>query len=207
MSEFRPKLVPLHEAMRDAKTGDVLLFRGRGFRHWVMARLMGGPWTHAAIIDEPPFATLEQKVMASLFSAAASPWLLRDTLQFRGNRYAWLQDIVRDEPEQWDIFRVKCASYRRTDALQPARQRTGSGDYGWCSLLLAALRYLPVTRWLVPQRTDDVANGSLPHCSQLVSRCLRAGGVDPICWTPDRLTTPTMLARSPALKYRCTLIP
>ena len=49
--------------------------------------------------------------------------------------------------------------------------------YGWWSLLRVSLP--PAVRPLGGSpKTDDNLNGSLPFCSQAVSRACRAGGVD-----------------------------
>ncbi len=145
--------------------------------------------------------------------AAMAAWwngrlMCLETIQGRGGRAVLLSRLVVQNPGRIDVYRAN-ANRRRFDragAVNAMIEITGQ-RYGWWSLWKTALVHLPVVRLLVRADTDDRANGSLPFCSQAISRACRAGGVDPVPNLADRSTEPGDLARSVFFSYRFTLVP
>lgn len=184
-------LVPYSAARKKIRSGDLLLFRRR---HGLVGKLISvagrSEYCHAA--------------MAAWWNGRL---MCLETVQGRGGRAVLLSTLVAENSGQIDVFRAN-ANRRRFDrqaAVDGMLESTGR-RYGWWSLLKAALVHLPVFRFLVLPDTNDAANGSLPFCSQAVSRACRCGGVDPVPNLADRLTEPGDLARSAFFGYRFTLL-
>lgn len=173
--------------IRDA---DLLLFRPR---RRILGRLIAtagrSDYSHAA--------------MAAWWN---SRLMCLETVQGLGGRAALLSNLVAEH--SIDVFSAGATGeqFDRHAAVDAMIGITGR-RYGWWALSTAALIHLPVTRLLVRPQTDDHANGSLPFCSQAVSRAYRAGGVDPVPNLADRQTEPGDLARSTFFQYRFTLVP
>jgi hypothetical protein len=173
--------------------GDLLLFRGTGF----VARMIGvagrSNYTHAA---------------------KALWW--GDTLfccevrELKGGRAVTLESQVKKYPGAIDVFETnpdgRWPQYDRYGAAQFIRRLAGC-DYGYRGVLAAALRHLPVWRWLVrPDLNDRRFTSQPPFCSEACVMADRLGGrVDPVPQLADRLTEPADLARSPFYRYRFTL--
>jgi hypothetical protein len=185
--------VTLVEAVDDIRDGDLLLFRGRG----AIARLVGvagrSEYTHAA----------------------RAVWWGNDLFccevrELRGGRAVTLESQVRRFPGLIDVFEVNPSArwreYDRRGAVRFMRRLAGC-DYGYLGVLQAALRHLPLWRFLVrPDSDDQHASVQPPFCSQASTMADRiGGGVDPVPHLADRLTEPADLARSPFFRYRFTL--
>jgi len=86
-------------------------------------------------------------------------------------------------------------------------RRLAGCDYGYVGVMKAALRHLPLWRFLVrPDLNDRRQSSQPPYCSQACAMADRLGGqVDPVPHLADRLTEPGDLARSPFYRYRFTL--
>jgi hypothetical protein len=185
--------VNLTEVAADIRDGDLLLFRGRG----TLARLIGvagrSDYTHAA----------------------RAVWWGNDLFccegrELKGGRAVTLESQVRRFPASIDVFEVNPSNrwreYDRRGAVRYIRRLAGC-DYGYRGVLQAALRHVPLWRFLVRPDSDDrrVAQQP-PFCSQACTMADRIGGnVDPVPHLADRLTEPADLARSPFYRYRFTL--
>jgi hypothetical protein len=184
-------LVPYCVARRRIRDGDLLLFRRkRGAIQKLIAVAGRSEYCHAA--------------MAAWWNGRL---MCLETVQSHGGRAVLLSTAVADDPDLIDVYRVK-ASRRRFDreaAVTAMIEMTGK-RYGWGNLLHAAMLHLPVLRLFTIPLDDDRANGSLPFCSDAVSRALRTGGIDPVPNLADFGTEPADLARSAAVSYRFTLL-
>jgi hypothetical protein len=185
--------VNLSDVAADIRDGDLLLFRGRG----TIARMIGvagrSDYTHAA----------------------RAVWWGNDLFccevrELKGGRAVTLESQVRKFPSTIDVFEVnpsgRWREYDRRGAVRFIRRLAGC-DYGYRGVFKAALRHLPVWRFLVKSDGDDkrVAHEP-PFCSQACTMADRIGGnVDPVPHLADRLTEPADLARSSFYRYRFTL--
>lgn len=182
-------LVRLCDAERDLRDGDLLLFRRRG-----LISIAGrGVHSHAAKLawwDETPFCL--------------------EVREWYGGRAVTLASQVRRCPGRIDVFRPnpqeRWGEYDATAATRYMRRLAGC-DYGYVSVLRAALLHLPLVRlWQTPETEDHAIDTRPPFCSQACAMADRiAGGVDPVPHLADRLTEPSDLARSPFYRYRFTL--
>jgi len=188
-------LVPYNEACAEIRDGDLLLFRGRG----LVSRLIGvagrSEYTHAARVV----------------------WWGGDAFccevrELKGGRAVTLASQVAKYPGAIDVFETNpTGRWRQYDrrAVVKFMRRLAGCDYGYAGVLLAALRHLPLWRFLVRAETEDRKRTHRPpFCSQACAMADRlAGGVDPVPHLADRLTEPADLARSPFYRYRFTLVP
>lgn len=185
--------ITLAEAIDDIRDGDLLLFRGRG----LVARLIGvagrSEYTHAA-----------RAVWwgSDLFCC--------EVRELKGGRAVTLASQVRRFPGAIDVFEAnpggRWREYDRHGAVRYMRRLAGC-DYGYRGVLTAALRHMPLWRFLVAADGDDRRVAiEPPFCSQASTMADRlGGGVDPVPHLADRLTEPADLARSPFFRYRFTL--
>jgi hypothetical protein len=172
------------------RDGDLLLFRcGRGLLGRLIATAGRSDYSHAG--------------MAAWWNGRL---MCLETLQGRGGRAVLLSNLVRKYPGRIDVYTAEANGqpFDRQAAVEAMIEITGR-PYGWWSLLWVALVHMAVVRLFVRPNTDDAANGSLPFCSQAVSRACRAGGVDPVPRLADRATEPGDLARSRFYSFLCTL--
>ena len=180
------------EARQAIKDGDLLLFRAkRRLTSLIIARAGRSIYSHAG--------------MAAWWHGRL---MCLETVEGRGGRASLLSNLVEASPGRIDHY-VAAADGRRflrSEAVAAMIAITGR-PYGWRSLIRTILSHAPLTRFLIRPDTDDDANGSLPVCSEAVSRAYRAGGVDPVPNLADRRTEPGDLARSPFFRYLCTLDP
>jgi len=185
--------VNLSDVAAEIRDGDLLLFRGRG----VVARLIGvagrSVYTHAG----------------------RAVWWGNDLFccevrELKGGRAVTLESQVRRFGGLIDVFEVNPSArwreFNRRGAVRYIRRLAGC-DYGYRGVLLAALRHLPLWRFLVrPDSNDQRVAEQPPFCSQACAMADRVGGgVDPVPHLADRLTEPADLARSPFYRYRFTL--
>ncbi len=186
-------LIPYSVARRRIRDGDLLLFRRRrGLVGKLIAVAGRSEYCHAA--------------MAAWWNGRL---MCLETVQGRGGRAVLLSRVVEESPDRIDVYRIGRGYLRRFDrdaAVGAMIEITGK-RYGWMNLCKAAMRHLPVIRLFTIPMDDDQANGSLPFCSDAVSRGLRAGGIDPVPNLADAGTEPGDLARSAAIGYRFTLSP
>ncbi|TWT30350.1 hypothetical protein KOR34_49090 [Posidoniimonas corsicana] len=179
----------LAEAAPHIRDGDLLLFRRRG----LIAAAGRGEHSHAA---------KAVRWGADLYCVEVREW--------HGGRAVTLASQVRRCPARIDVFAVnprgRWTDYDRAAAARCMRLLAGC-DYGYWSVLRAALLHLPLVRLFVRPETEDQAAASRPpFCSQACALADRvAGGVDPVPHLADRLTEPADLARSPFYEYRFTL--
>ena len=175
------------------RDGDLLLFRGRG----IVSRMIGVAgrceYTHAA---------------------GAVGWgdllFCCEVRELRGGRAVTLESQVQKYPGAIDVFETnpgrRWREYDRLGAVRYTRRLAGC-DYGYYGVLKAALRHLPLWRFLIrPDMNDKRQTSQPPYCSQACAMADRIGGrVDPVPHLADRLTEPADLARSPFYRYRFTL--
>ena len=180
-------------ARKKIRDGNVLLFRRRrGVAGKLIAVAGRSEYCHAAMA-----AWWNERLMCL------------ETVQGRGGRAVLLSRLVNQNPDLIDVYRIGenfRRRFRRARAVEAMIEITGK-RYGWLNLGHAALLHLPVLRLFTIPLDDDRANGSLPFCSDAVSRAMRAGGVDPVPNLADAGTEPADLARSATLSYRFTLSP
>ena len=186
-------LVSLADAASAIRDGDLLLFRGRG----VVSRLISvagrSEYTHAA--------------RAAWWGASL---FCLEVRELKGGRAVTLASQVRRFPGAIDVFEVnpqrRWRNYDRAGAVQFMRQLAGC-DYGYWGVGQAALRHLPLWRFLLSPESDDNRMGNQPpFCSHACAAADRiGGGVDPVPHLSDRLTEPGDLARSSFYRYRFTL--
>ena len=149
--------------------------------------------------------------------AAKAAWWHEDLFclevrELTGGRAVTLSSQVERFPGRIDVYEVnpddRWPEYNRAGSLRVMRRLAGC-DYGYASLIMAAMLHLPVVRWLVRPDVDDEAwERRPPFCSQACAMADRiGGGVDPVKHLADRFTEPADLARSPFYRYRFTLIP
>ncbi len=100
------------------------------------------------------------------------------------------------------------SEYDRAGTVRFMRRLAGC-PYGYAVLVAAAVRHLPVVRWLVrPSLNDAAVDRRPPFCSQACAMADRlGGGVDPVPHLADCFTEPADLARSAFYRYQYTLIP
>ena len=178
------------EARRHVRDGDLLLYRRRS-----LISLAGrGEHSHAAK------AAWWQD---DLFCLEVREWF--------GGRAVTLSSQVQRRPGCIDLYRAnprnRWPQYDRAESTRVMRRLCGC-DYGYWNLLAAAVRHLPLVRWLLRPDVDDAAfNRRPPFCSQACVTADRLGGsVDPVPHLADRFTEPADLARSAFYEYRFTLV-
>jgi hypothetical protein len=187
----RPKLVPLAKAKHSMHDGDLLLFRRRGLI------ALAGRGTHS--------------------HAAKAAWWCDDLFclevrEWHGGRAVTLDSQVRKYPGRIDVYQANPANrwpeYDRTRSTLLMRRLAGC-DYGYASVLAAAMLHLPFVRMAVRADVEDArVDRRPPFCSQACAMADRVGGrVDPVPHLADRLTEPADLARSPFYQYLFTLLP
>lgn len=181
-------LVHLGSVEHDLCDGDLLLFRSRG-----LISIAGrGVHSHAAKVawwEDTPFCV----EVREWFGGRAV------TLASQVDRYPGRIDLFRANPEgRWPEYDAK-------GATQYMRYLAGC-DYGYASVVQAALLHLPFVRTLMTADVEDEAvSRRPPFCSQACAMADRlAGGVDPAPYLADRLTEPADLARSPFYEYQYT---
>jgi len=176
----------LREHIRDA---DLLLMRATSWFGRLLTKTGRSSYSHAG--------------MAAWWKGRL---MCLETLQFRGGRAVLLSNVAGRWPGCIDVYGVEPRNlqFNPTAAVAEMIAITGR-PYGWRSLLCVSLVHLPVVRLFTRAATDDQVNGSLPFCSQAVSRAYRAGGLDPVPNLADGFTEPGDLARSPVFRKRFTL--
>jgi hypothetical protein len=191
MSQIIPiRFVSLTEARPQISDGDLLLFRRRG----LISTAGRGTHSHAA---------------------KAAWWgddlFCLEVREWHGGRAVTLESQVRKRPGRIDLFRAnplnRWPEYDRTSSTLLMRRLAGC-DYGYASVLAAAMLHLPFLRMVVRADVEDSAiDRRPPFCSQACAMVDRVGGgVDPVPHLADRLTEPADLARSPFYRYELTLV-
>jgi hypothetical protein len=183
------QLVPLARARARIADGDLLLFRRRG----LIAIAGRGEHSHAA------------KAAwwgGELFCLEVREWHggRAVTLASQVGRFQGRIDVYRTNPNN------RWPEYDRAGAITWMRRLAGC-DYGYTSVLAAAMLHLPVVRLAVRAAVEDSSiDRRPPFCSQACAMADRiAGGVDPVPHLADRLTEPADLARSPFYQYQFTI--
>jgi hypothetical protein len=175
-----------------AAPGDLLLYRDRhSLTDELIAR--GGRSTYAH---------------AGMLAKRGERWIVLEMIQWHGGRWRYLDDAVRDDEGEWDLYAANAGNrwcWDRRTAVSRMWNFVGR-PYGWLHVIWVALLHLPLIRSLVPVITsDDDADRHSPFCSEAVAIATRLGGQDPVPLLPARLTEPGDLARSLFYDYTCTL--
>jgi hypothetical protein len=171
--------------------GDLLLFRGSG---WVANAIQWGgrsEYSHAAL---------------------AADWfgqvMCLEVREWVGGRAVTLASQVKKYPGAIDVYRADTTrhpEYIRKIAVATMKDLAGC-QYGYFSVLLAAIGHLPFLRRLVSREAETIERfNSPPYCSQAIAIAAERAGVDPVPNLDDRLTEPGDLARSSLWNYRFTL--
>lgn len=183
-------LVRLSDIEAELRDGDLLLFRRRG-----LISIAGrGVHSHAA----------------KLAWWGGTPFCL-EVREWYGGRAVTLASQVERCPGRIDLFRAnpegRWEGYDAAASTAYMRNLAGC-DYGYGSVVRAALLHLPVVRTFVTADVEDEAVSRCPpFCSQACAMADRlAGGVDPAPYLADRITEPADLARSPFYQYRFTFV-
>jgi hypothetical protein len=185
------RLAGYGEVRSRIQDGDLLLFRRRS----LISQAGRGSHSHAA-----KAAWWGE----DLFCVEIREWV--------GGRAVTLSSQVRRLPARIDVFEVnpddRWPEYDRLGAVRFMRRLAGC-QYGYASLVGAAIVHLPIVRWLTSPSFDDLSiDRRPPFCSQACALADRlGGGIDPVPHLADRFTEPADLARSPFYRYRFTLIP
>lgn len=154
------KFVALTAARDTACDGDLLLFRRRG----LISVAGRGVHSHAAKVawwnDD-------------LFCLEVREW--------RGGRAVTLESQVRRFPGRIDLYRAnpdnRWPEYDRARAITWMRRLAGC-DYGYTSVLAAAMLHLPLVRLAVRAEVENSAiNRRPPFCSQACAMADRVGGI------------------------------
>lgn len=186
-------LVCLSQQRSRICNGDLLLFRGTGIFSRMIRAAGRSQYSHAARAiwwDDLLFCC--------------------EVRELQGGRAVTLESQVKKYPGAIDVFEVnpdrRWAEYDRCGATRTMRRLAGC-DYGYFGVFKAALRHLPVWRFLIrPDMNDNRVTDQPPFCSQACAMADRIGGrVDPVPHLADRVTEPADLARSPFYRYRFTL--
>lgn len=191
MSQVRTEIY-LADAVSQMRSGDLLLFRGRGLIASLIGTAGRSEYTHAAKVlwlNDMPFCV--------------------EVRELRGGRCVTLESQVQKFPGLIDVFEVNPSNrwpeYRRKDAAGYMLRQAGC-DYSYWGVLQAALYHLPFVRCFVKPDTNDEAKSDSPRfCSEACAAADRFGGVDPVPHLADRVTEPSDLRRSPFYRYRFTL--
>ncbi len=176
-----------------AQPGDLLLYRdSRSIEDTLIGRGGRSPYAHAGML-----------------ARRNGRWVVLEMLQWQGGHWRFLEDAVRDDEGQWDLFRANLENrwtwWDRSKTVV-AMWRFVGRPYGWLHLIRLAILHLPLVRCFVPAVTSDVdADRHSPFCSEAVAIATRLGGLAPVPMLPDRLVEPGDLARSLFYEYTCTL--
>ena len=193
LDDANRNLVSLSQHEKLIRDGDLLLFRGQGLVSQLIGVVGRSEYTHAA---------------------RAVWWgdllFCCEVRELKGGRAITLASQVRKYPKMIDVFETnpsrRWRDYDRRGAVRYMRRLAGC-DYGYLGVLKAALRHMPLWRFLIrPDMNDQRETSQPPFCSQACAMADRiGGGVDPVPHLADRLTEPADLARSPFYRYRFTL--
>ena len=165
-SQNTPNHVKYDDVRHEIWNGDLLLFRKRriGFIDGIIAVAGRGVHSHAA---------KAAWWKTDLFSL--------EVREFHGGRAVTLSSQVKKYPRRIDVFRPNADNrwprYDLEGSLEIMR-RFASSDYGYGSVLFAAMTHLPLFRIFVrPDRDDSSCTGKRkpPFCSQAVALAERLG--------------------------------
>lgn len=146
---------------------------------------------------------------AALLSRWNGRWLVAEVREWYGGRIVTLASQVERYSGAIDYFAPnKDMLLRWSPEVATKYMRDLAGcDYGYLAVLSAAIRHLPLLRWLVKPRLEVIDRlYSPPYCSQAVAMAAKFAGCDPCPELDDRLTEPGDLARSLLWGYAATLV-
>ena len=195
------RCVPYITARECIYSADVLLFRSKR-NVSLIAKAGRSDYNHAGLAA---WWCSEKGTMGFKPEPAFSRLICLDTVAFRGGGHTFLSDLVEESPGCIDVYQPTIDV--DIPAIVEKMMETTSGRYGWWGLLKVSTLHLPVFRLFAKPNLDDESDGSLPFCSDAVSRAYRlGGGIDLVPNLADKCTEPGDLARSALLSYKFTLI-
>lgn len=208
--EPNPSLALPAELRERGRTGDLLLYSGRGLFSWLTRTAGRTRYSHAGML-----------VRGEDLNERVPEWYVAE-MTFRAPGIRTLASVVAKQPGRWE-WRPMAEEYRRRiDVLRAAKAMRFLTQlpYGRWGLIRTALTHTPVARWFTrPDLTDGrqtcrthkaSACGIFsepqwniaqlvrrpPFCSAAVSIACRRGGLDPVPNLADDYTEPADLARS-----------
>ncbi len=174
-----------------AAPGDLLLYRdAHSLEDTMIGRGGRSPYAHAGML-----------------ARRGEKWAVLEMVQWKGGRWRYLADAVRDDTGRWDLFAANPGdrwTWERSRAVARMWGFVGR-PYGWLHVIWVALLHLPLIRFLTPAESDRDAENHSPFCSEAVSIATRLAGVAPVANLPDRFVEPGDLARSLFYDYTLTL--
>lgn len=210
---FQQLVVPFDYAAPAIFDADVLLYRGKSLFSKAIQAADHSRYSHAA--------------MAGWVNGHEDPstdLLCYEVRQWTGGRITTLAWQAATYPKQIDVYRLsdsytaflwdsakkqqygQTAVLKRKEAVHRMRQLAKPGEYGWHNLFWVSLFHLPLLRWFMPTiDNDQLVLKRPPFCSQAVANAVRTAFTDLVRHTPDCMTGPGDLGRSPLLHYMFTL--
>lgn len=184
-----PDLLPYGEARALIQSGDLLLFRSRG---WI-----------ASLIR---WATRSRYSHVGLAVWTFGRLMVAESRELRGCRLVPLSAAIG--AAHVDLYQVGDATAdARSKVVGAALERLGQA-YGWGSIVRMALGRLILLRWRRRYSEDDqLPPGTHLVCSAYVAACWRLAGVDLVPNLADSSTEPGDLARSSRLVMIGELLP
>lgn len=189
----------------DLWDGDLLLFRGSGFVAKVIQHFTNSEYSHAAMV-----------------TWANGVPMCAEVREWHGGRLVTLESQVKRYPSQIDVYKADAQNlYNGIHRHKAARfmERLAGCDYGYWSVVKAALSRLPLLRLVIANTTAGKAlrqieikraalRQSPPFCSMAVDMawCLGAG-IDVVPGVESEVTEPQHLRQSMFFKYEMTLVP
>ena len=175
-----------------ALPGDLLLYRDDSLQETLISRAGRSPYGHAGML-----------------ARSGQKWCVLEMTEWHGGRCRLLEEAVREDPGQWDVYLANAGNRWSWDRPRAVAEmwRLAKKPYGWRHVLWVALLHLPIVRAFVPAVTADAdADRHAPFCSEAVSIATRLAGVQAVPNLPDRLVEPGDLARSLFYDYALTLV-
>ncbi len=199
--------IPFEQARTVVQDCDVYLVRGPGLAAKGIKVMTKSPYSHAGTIvirHNIPVCHEINEIMGG----RTVP------LERLAARHSQKVDIYRPSPTHTTVavdpvsgdMNISEWKLDRQKIIRIMKSLARRGQYGWYNLVAYAATHLPFVKWLVEYSMDDEAlSKRAPHCSQAVSYAFRLGFTDLVLNTPDNLTSPGDLGRSPLLNYMFTL--
>ena len=206
-------VVPFEQAAAVIQDGDLLLFQKQDLVGHLISRFGASYYTHVGVAaweNGHVGTTPELMIYDISILRGGSATLLRAHAKF----WPGCIDVYRVSPYHtvihWDPD-DECLKERRYTfdghvAVSVMRKFCAPGVYGWWSAFRLGLSRMPLLSLLTQPPTDDeIESGYPPSCSHAVSYAVRKAFTDMVHGTPDMLTHPGDIARSPLTHYLFTL--
>jgi len=135
-------------------------------------------------------------------------WIQLETSPRRGANLQSLVSIIEQYPGKIDVFRLERWAATQVDHAEFKRLSLSfvGMRYGWWTLTRIAAMNVPGIWNMVPMTsTEKAENNIIPTCSQMLSHCFLASGLDIVPRTQDWKVVPGDLTKSLAFKYEGVL--